>query len=145
MTHEFKVQVYERSRTIDYGTHTGTREEAIAMCNSILPSTSYRSVVHAWIISPIMTPVEPWVTVGPHMPAKESPLMRCRVCAGELSEEMLNLALSDLQAKVCGQSCREKELKQHFACCERAVPKECGCAYAFDCQTHGETHVGSHD
>lgn len=32
-----------------------------------------------------------------------------------------------------------------LACCARATPRACVCAFAFDCPTHGERHVGSHD
>jgi hypothetical protein len=144
-TYKFRISVIDRGRTIDYGVHVGTRAEAIAMCEGIQPSTSYKSVVQAWIESPVMTPVEPWVVLGPHMPPPESPLMSCRVCSGAMSGPMLDLALRDLAQGVCGPECREKELKQHFACCEKATPKACGCAYAFKCEEHGETHVGSHD
>lgn len=31
------------------------------------------------------------------------------------------------------------------ACCPEAVPIKCVCAYAYDCEFHGQTHIGSHD
>lgn len=38
----------------------------------------------------------------------------------------------------------KKELNE-FACCEQARKVFCVCAYAFMCDKHGQTHVGTHD
>lgn len=31
------------------------------------------------------------------------------------------------------------------ACCGHATVRACVCAYAYDCPTHGASHVGTHD
>ena len=144
--HNYRIVAVIHGKTIDYhGTETGTRAEAIAMCNQVMASTPYRSVVHAWIVSPVMVPAEPWVTVGPHMPSDNSPLLTCRVCESRMSGVPLEIALNNLQQGVCSDACRSTEQKRHFACCDLATPKACVCAYAFECAVHGETHVGTHD
>lgn len=31
------------------------------------------------------------------------------------------------------------------ACCDKAEPIPCVCAWAYTCPTHGDTHIGTHD
>lgn len=146
LTQSYRITAVVNGTSIPYsGTSTGNRLTAIEECNQVLATTPYLSMVHAWIVSPVMTPVEPWVSVGPHVPAPDSVLRRCRVCDGPMVGIAFEVALRNMQQNVCGETCRATELKQHFACCEQAVPIACGCAYAFDCTKHGQTHVGSHD
>lgn len=37
------------------------------------------------------------------------------------------------------------DVKRPFACCGKAVPINCVCAYSYDCPDHGAKHIGSHD
>lgn len=32
-----------------------------------------------------------------------------------------------------------------FACCPKAAPLPCVCAFAYSCPEHGDTHIGTHD
>jgi hypothetical protein len=35
--------------------------------------------------------------------------------------------------------------KYPMACCEKAKPINCVCAYSYDCPVHGAVHIGTHD
>jgi hypothetical protein len=72
-------------------------------------------------------------------------LMYCRVCNRPLSDEQKKLAKHWLQEMCCSLACQQDEIKQRYACCSKAVPMACVCAYAFECVEHGQRHIGSHD
>jgi hypothetical protein len=70
---------------------------------------------------------------------------RCRVCNQKVDDQKFWWAVRQAQPQLCSSECLATETKQRYACCMEATPSPCVCAYSFDCQTHGQTHVGTHD
>lgn len=69
----------------------------------------------------------------------------CRVCGKAVNEDTLAFAYWKLQAPVCSTECLSAETLKRYACCEKAQPHPCVCAYSTTCPDHGVRHFGTHD
>lgn len=71
--------------------------------------------------------------------------LTCRQCNKPVDFERFLHACNSHQQMTCGVECHRKEIVSRHACCENAVILPCVCMYAFHCEEHGDTHIGSHD
>lgn len=69
----------------------------------------------------------------------------CRVCGAALSAEQIGWARQSYQRGICSSECSRAEIKARYACCDKAEFTPCVCMYSFHCETHGDTHIGTHD
>jgi len=73
-------------------------------------------------------------------------LTTCRVCKKPIDDDDTVIrAYKTHQAQLCSSKCSLQEVWQKYACCEKAVPTFCSCAYSLTCPDHGDRHVGTHD
>ena len=75
----------------------------------------------------------------------EQEYARCLMCNGPVTGPALGMALRRFERTTCSAKCRKAEVIRRFACCAKAKPRACACAYSFDCAEHGVRCVGSHD
>lgn len=71
--------------------------------------------------------------------------LKCRVCGAELSDDRVAVAFWRHQTDVCSTECLRKETLRRYACCEKAQPRGCVCAYSTSCPDHGIRCYGTHD
>jgi hypothetical protein len=69
----------------------------------------------------------------------------CSVCGKPVERLMFNIACHRKEKQPCSAECVRKDIIRRFACCDKAVPSNCVCAYSFKCPQHGVTHIGTHD
>lgn len=74
-----------------------------------------------------------------------SKYVKCRVCGGSVSDEVLAFAFWKHEIAVCSSECLRSEQLKRYACCEKAVHVGCVCMYSTDCPEHGRRCHGSHD
>lgn len=72
-------------------------------------------------------------------------LDHCRVCGTNLPTAIRDWAHQRYEPQTCSTECRRAEIKQRYACCDKAEFLPCVCMYSFRCPVHGDTHIGTHD
>lgn len=74
-------------------------------------------------------------------------LDNCVICKRALPESMRDWAHRRFEEMTCSPECSAEKTRRHFGCCDKAkfLDRYCVCMYAFNCEVHGETHIGTHD
>lgn len=77
--------------------------------------------------------------------AWKAPYIHCKWCKKEVSTAIAKRALAEFKYPTCSYECYKADYFKATACCKDAQPTNCVCVYSYKCETHGQTHVGSHD